>query len=220
MRNRVWLMAQPEKYVSLERALVHKDLIVSRIHDQFSDFMFSLYDATGLLLIDGDHPESAAVLRAGGALVPVLAIADQNLDAADEVMRMSPAQELNDMIFHIVEILNQKADLRRYPRAPVNLEAEVNGHRCRVLNASMYGVWINDACGQRVGDPVNAVITLSDGACLQLDGQVVAAREDGAAVRVRPKSDADLVLWLHLILGALSESPLHRNIDPFGPLFR
>ena len=39
------------------------------------------------------------------------------------------------------------------------------------------------------------------------------------AIRCRPASDADLLLWIHLLLGGLADSPLHGATDPLGVLF-
>ena len=62
-------------------------------------------------------------------------------------------------------------------------------------------------------------VQLDDGAEIALEGRVVARRDGGLAVRCRPVSDADLLLWIHLLIGALEDSPSHADVDPFGPLF-
>ena len=52
-----------------------------------------------------------------------------------------------------------------------------------------------------------------------LSASVVARREDGVALRCRPRTDEDLLLWIHLLLGGLADSPLHGATDPLGVLF-
>lgn len=69
------------------------------------------------------------------------------------------------------------------------------------------------------GAAVAATVTLADGARIRLLGEVVACRADTLALRCRPASDADLLLWIHLLIGELEKSPLHGDSDPLGPLF-
>jgi hypothetical protein len=102
----------------------------------------------------------------------------------------------------------------------VDLAASIDQDDCRIRDASLYGVWLTSRIRKQAGDEVSLAVRLSDGAVVHLSGRVVTIRDGGLAVRTRPSKDADLVLWLHLILGELASSPLHADADPFGPLFR
>jgi hypothetical protein len=90
----------------------------------------------------------------------------------------------------------------------------------RLIDISMYGVFIAPIHGSGIGDEVQVVATLDDGAEVCLSGTVVNLRDGGIAVRCRPTHDQDLLLWIHLLLGELAKSPRFADLDPFGPLFR
>jgi hypothetical protein len=54
---------------------------------------------------------------------------------------------------------------------------------------------------------------------LRLIAREVGRTPDAVALRCRPETDLDLVVWIHTLLAALEQSPLHAEADPFGPLF-
>lgn len=84
---------------------------------------------------------------------------------------------------------------------------------------SLHGLRGTPAGPFEPGAAVAATVTLPDGARIRLLGEVVDRRADALALRCRPASDADLLLWIHLLIGELEKSPLHGDSDPLGPLF-
>lgn len=87
------------------------------------------------------------------------------------------------------------------------------------LDISLYGLRCAPAGALADGAAVDATVALGDGAQIHLAGVVVDRRGDTVALRCRPATDADLLLWVHLLIGELEKSPLHAELDPFGPLF-
>ena len=220
MRARVWLLASESARRGLEHALRERSIECVRVVANFADVAVSLYDATGLLVIDTDHPDAMNALNEGAALVPVLAIAGREVSLPAEVMRLDTTDDDDRMAHHIAEILNQGGNVRRYPRVAVDLPVQIDGQRFRLKDVSMYGVWIETHGAYKTGQDFEMCVTLTDGAPVYLLGSVVGERGDGLAVRVRPLADSDLLLWLHLLLGELANSPIHADADVFGPLFR
>jgi hypothetical protein len=200
--------------------LIERGVRVTRITDAFADTALSLYDSSGLLVVDYRHAEALETLRTGSALVSVLMIAPSEQKLSPDTLRVDSNLPAEEMAHHVVEILSQNGGFRRYPRIPVNLDCRSEGRPCRVRNASLYGVWLQGLGERTAGSQVDLTVCMSDGAEVNLAGRVVGYRDGGLAVRTRPESDIDLVLWLHLILGALATSPLYADADPFGPLFR
>lgn len=220
MDARVWLLAPETAWEELMDALASKGVDVVRLAMSVGDAAASLYDATGLLLVDLEHSEAATALSTGATLVPVVVLADQEASIPAHALRLDIRQEPMEMAHHILEILNQGGNVRRYPRVSVDLPATVDGETFRVRDVSMYGAWIEPCRNHDTGDELEVVVHLQDGAQLTLLGRVVGQRSEGLAVRVRPAGDSDLLLWLHLLLGELAKSPIHADADVFGPLFR
>ncbi|MEZ4430838.1 MAG: hypothetical protein R3F65_00380 [bacterium] len=262
----------------------------------------ALYDGRGAVVVDGGKVAGRAVLAAGAALVPVIAIAPPDVALPPGVLRLAP-DDAAVMAHHVVEVLRAPDDLRRHPRVPIALPLVIEALATPMPAAltapekpprdappsaaqpdttppagskpgisapdsappdsappdgSMPGASKADAAppdgwmpgvskpqptppratltgtttdlslhglrGTPAGpfDPgaaVAATVTLADGARIRLLGEVIARRADALALRCRPASDADLVLWIHLLIGELEKSPLHGDSDPLGPLF-
>ena len=219
MRSRVWLLAHSGRLGKLEVALRERGADVQRVSHDMADLALSVYDASGLLLVDATSHEGVDALRAGVALLPVLAIAAETVELPPGVMRVSPLDEGDALAHQVGEVLSAGRNLRQHPRARVNLRARIGRFSSTARDVSFYGLWLDPAGPWTEGQALPVTLVLSDGARLSLDGTVVGLRDAGAAVRCRPSSDMDLVLWVHLLLGALEDSPLHRDADPFGPLF-
>ncbi len=220
MGARVWLLAAANAYGGLEELLKDREITIVRVVSNLAEVTASLYDATGLLVIDAGHPEAVTALSEGSTLIPVVALAGKELSLPDGVMRIDPSDSDERMAHHLIEVLNQGGNVRRYPRVTVDLSASIEGAPYRVKDASMYGVWLEPCGGHETGQTFELAVALSDGAIIKLLGSVVGRRSGGLAVRVRPVADSDLLLWLHLLLGELADSPIHADADVFGPLFR
>lgn len=220
MNARVWLLAPDNAHRDLVNALEGRAVDVVRLAADVGEVAASLYDATGVLLIDMEHPDAVTALSTGSTLVPVLVLANDDVSLPEHVMRLAVTDPPLQMAHHILEILNQGGNVRRYPRVSVDLKASIEGDSFRLGDASMYGAWI-EPCGEYdTGHAMEIIVHLDDGAELTLLGVVVGRRGNGLAVRVRPSGDSDLLLWLHLLLGELAKSPIHADADVFGPLFR
>jgi hypothetical protein len=220
MEASVWILAQEGDLFDLESELVARGIRVGRIDEGLADAALSLYDSSGLLVVHHRHPETVDALTAGAALVPVLAVAPASLNVPSDILRIEPHLAADEMCHHVLEILSEGSQFRRYPRVPVDLRGHMDEQACQVKNASLYGVWVAGHEALQPGATVKLDVAMSDGALVHLHGRVVAARDGGIAIRTRPVGDVDLVLWLHLILGALQNSPLYGDADPYGPLFR
>ena len=216
----VWILAQEGDLFDLESLLIARGVRVGRIDEGLADAALSLYDSSGLLVVHHRHPEAIDALTAGAALVPVLVIAPASLDVPSDILKIEPHISGEEMCHHVLEILSEGSQFRRYPRVPVELVGHIDGQACTVKNASLYGVWVVGHEHYQPGANIELDVAMSDGALVHLHGRVVAVRDGGLAIRTRPVGDVDLVLWLHLILGALQNSPLYGDADPYGPLFR
>lgn len=202
----------------------------------------ALYGGRGVLVVDARAPAGRAALAdQGAALVPVLAVAPPDLALPDGALRLVP-QPVEQMAHHISDVLRAPDELRRHPRVPARLPVTVrargssaagsatarpavDGH---TLDLSLYGLRVAADKGavdegasddRAIDGDVSATVTLSDGARVHLVGQVVEQRTGHLALRCHPATDDDLVLWIHVLIAELERSPLHRDLDPFGPLF-
>ena len=216
----VWLVAQGSRLNEMEAALKQNGIIVDRISDDVFETALNLYGARGLLLIDAAHPNLDAIAASGRALVPVMIVGHQIGLPVEGTMVLRDVSDIPKATQHILDILNERDNQRRYPRAPVDLSANIGGRKGRIRDVSMYGVFVTCEHVYALDAQIQVVISLGDGAQIHLDGTVVNHRDGGVAVRCRPKRDQDLLLWLHLLLGELSKNPRFADIDPFGPFFR
>ncbi len=228
MSSSLWLLAQPDRWQRLEQELHHRVIKVTRVSEGLAELSASLYDADGLLVIDREHSEAAQAINMGTTLVPVLVLASPDATLAEGILSLDASMDPEKMSHHLIETMNAGGDVRRYPRVPLTLMARVEtpaqSYDATLVDASLYGgrleLTVDEAHWPRTGVDVEVSVYLEDSAEVRLSGRVVANREGGLAVRLRPTNDSDLVLWLHLLLGELSNSPLYADADPFGPLFR
>ncbi len=187
--------------------------------DELAALEVAVYDGRGALLVDARGPEGAAALAAhDSALVPLLAVAAPDAPLPEGTLRLVPDTPAT-MAHHVREVLALPSNLRRHPRIRVDLAVSVGGVASRTRDVSLYGLWAEPAPAVAEGHAVALRVALADGAEIHLDGRVIARRGEGAAIRCRPASDADLLLWIHLLLGGLADSPLHGATDPLGVLF-
>ena len=219
-RSRVWIHAQENTLLDLERMLLSKHVNVTRLEGAIDDAFLSMYDTAGVLVVDHRSSNPVKTMLKGTALLPVLMVAPPHFELPDDALRISPALKPDEMAHHILELLAGTSQFRRYPRVPVALTAQIEKIQYQIQNASLYGVWMTGPLPAHAGESIELNVIMSDGAQVILDGTVVSNRDGGVAVRTRPRQDIDLVLWLHLILGELDKSPLYSDVDPFGPLFR
>jgi hypothetical protein len=177
------------------------------------------YDARGAVLVDLEWP-GAPVLLDGPqtVLVPLLVAANAARPLPDGALRLRPDFERAELLHHVAEVLRTRRNLRRHPRVPVELPVYAGVVQAKTRNVSLYGLRL-------VGQALSAGWTgglevgLADGTVIRLRARVVARPDDDTALAVRPVEDTDLVVWLHLLLERLARSPLHEDVDPFGPLF-
>jgi hypothetical protein len=120
---------------------------------------------------------------------------------------------------YVLEVISKETNLRRHPRVDLDVSLKIQGRTYRTRNVSLYGVLVDGKCPWESGTRLEILLAVEDGARLNLKGEVVAVREADVALRVRPVTDEDLLLWVHLILGELADSPLHGDFDPLGDLF-
>lgn len=178
------------------------------------------YDGRGLIVLDARDPEGRRLLAAPDIhALPVIAVADEDEPLPGGVLRLVPGADADALAHHVREVVNEPRNLRRHPRVPVDLPVAVNGEWVRARDASLYGIRVSPDPGAADGAAVELTVRLDDGATIGLEGRVVARRGEGSAIRCRPCSDQDLLLWLHLILGGLAHSPLHADADPDDLLF-
>lgn len=216
----IWLVAEGGGLSGLAAALAERGIALHRADDGLPAAALELYHGGGLVLVDARTTFGRAALADGGrALVPVVAIAPPDVPLPDGVLRLLPDAPAR-MAHHLVEVLAEPSNLRRHPRVPIALPVRIAGQVLETVDVSLYGLRVvPDGPWADAAGPHEAAVYLADGASIALDVQVVARRSDGVALRGRPSTDEDLLLWIHLILGGLEHSPLHADADPFGPLF-
>lgn len=179
-----------------------------------------LYGGRGAVLVDARGPTGRALVASAAAhLVRVIAIARAEHALPDGVLPLRPGA-VDAQVHHILDVLHATTNLRRHPRVPAALPVEIEAERAQTVDISLYGLWVAPSgAWSATSGPVELKVVLSDGARVRLTGHVVDRRGDGIALRCEPVDDEDLLLWVHLLIGALEQSPLYRDVDPFGPLF-
>ena len=217
----VWLLADSGALRPLERHLTERGIQVLRAADHdLAGVAVDAYDARGLVVVDARRSDRLARLRAREhALVPMLAVAPKSAKLPEGVLRldaMTPPERMGD---YVLEVVAQDTNLRRHPRVALAISVSIQGKRFTTRNVSLYGVLLEGHSPWAIGTRLEMLLAVEDGARLNLQGEVVAVRENDVALRVRPATDEDLLLWVHLILGELADSPLHDDLDPFGDLY-
>ena len=217
----VWLIAGPGDLRPLERTLVERGITVRRAADpDLSTVAMEAYDARGLVVVDVRRSDRLARLKSHAqALVPILAVAPRTAILPAGVLRLDAMTAPDRMGHYVLEILAEETNLRRHPRVETSVPVSIGGKPYRTRNISLYGVLVDGATPWTVGTSLELLLGLDDGARVNLRGEVVAVREQDVALRVRPVTDEDLLLWVHLLLGELADSPLHGDLDPLGDLF-
>ena len=149
----------------------------------------------------------------------MLAVAPQSASLPDGVLRLDAMTPPDRMGHYVLEVISEETNLRRHPRVDLDVALKIQGQTYRTRNVSLYGVLIEGKTPWVSGTRLEILLSVEDGARLNLKGEVVAVREADVALRVRPVTDEDLLLWVHLILGELADSPLHGDFDPLADLF-
>lgn len=214
---------------ALSVALARRGIEVhdATVQDGLLPAAVALYDGRGAVVVDAQTAAGQAALSAhGAALVPIVAVAPPTQPLPAGVLRLAPG-DADTMAHHLVEVLRAPDNLRRHPRVPVALPVTIEALGpddavpigARTLDISLYGLRCAPVDVLPVGAPVAAVVELADGARVRLIGELVDRRGAEVALRCRPASDADLLLWVHLLISELEQSPLHGELDPLGPLF-
>lgn len=217
----IWLVAESGGLAGLSAELAERGVELRRTGEgRLPDAAFDLYDGAGVVVVDARSTVGRAVLvDSARALVPVVAIAPPEVDLTGGVLRLTPEAPPR-MAHHLMEVLAEPRNLRRHPRVPVRLPVRVGEQVLESIDISLYGLRVQPDGPWAAADGVRATaVYLEDGARIALSASVVARRTDGVALRCRPQSDEDLLLWIHLILEGLERSPLHAEADPFGALF-
>jgi hypothetical protein len=177
------------------------------------------YDARGAVVVDLEWPGAPALLEGPQTvLLPLLVGAEATRPLPAGAFRLRPDFERAELLHHVAEVLRTRRNLRRHPRVPVELPVSAGGVNAKTRNVSLYGLRL---AGQALSAGWTGALEvgLADGAVIRLRARVVARPDEDTALAVRPLEDTDLVVWLHLLLERLARSPLHEDVDPFGPLF-
>ncbi|MGC6418881.1 MAG: PilZ domain-containing protein [Bradymonadia bacterium] len=219
-KQQVWLYATEGTWQELAAALTTRGVVVNRISADIDEALLALYDSQGIMVVDTQAPGATTAIERGLAFLPLAAIAPTSAELSQDIYRLNCTLSASELAHHILELSSESTQFRRYPRVPVTLRALVDGVECEVSNVSLYGVFVSHISGLTIGTEFEMSVFMSDGARVNLNGRVVAARDTGLAVRTRPAQDIDLVVWLHLMLSELDKSPIYADADPFGPLFR
>jgi hypothetical protein len=212
----IWIVGELARAPGLTGALTAAGFDLSRASGVLDGLAEATYDGRGLVLLDAaDDRGRAALADPGLCAVPVLALAAADERLPPGVLRLVVGHPLDELVHHVGAVLAEPRNLRRQPRVPVDLPVRIDGHAATARDVSLYGMWLSPGPALAPGTPVELAVQLGDGANVALTGRVLARRGEGMAVRCRPCSDQDLLLWLHLILGGLERSPLHADADPF-----
>jgi len=217
----VWLVAEGGGLSGLSAALADRGVELRRSEDdRLPDAAYELYDGAGLVVVDARSTVGRAVLTdSARALVPLVGIAPPEIGLPGGVLRLVP-EAPERMAHNLVEVLAEPSNLRRHPRIPAVLPIRIGDQVLETLDLSLYGLRVRPGGPWAEADGIlDGAVYLEDGARIELELRVVSRRSDGVALRARPRTDEDLVLWIHLILQGLERSPLHADADPFGALF-
>ena len=226
MSAAVWIVGDALSEVAA--GLVDAGTTVHRIDvEEMAATAAHAYDGGGLLLVDATSPAGlTATTRVESALLPVLVFAEPDADIPAGLLRVNASLPDATCVHHVLEVLNEPANLRRHPRVPVQRPTRIGTSdgsgpwlQTTTHDASLYGLRLSPAPDLVEGQELEVRMSVSGGAEVCLSGRVVARRGVSVAVRCRPITDEDLLLWIHLLLDHLSESPLHAEQDPFATLF-
>ena len=215
----VYLVGRPTWWPQLMTRLKEHGVPCDSAVSGVEPLLRRVYDGRGLVLVDAADAGGQVFLEGvGKTFATVVAVAFRDELLPDEVLRLSRDLTTDEAVHHLKEVLAEAAELRRHPRVPIRLQVETDTGAHETLDVSLYGLRLAGAAVPFEGSG-SFILRLHDGAGIKLRARRVGARSDAVAFSVRPEDDADLVLWLDLLLSALKDSPLHADADPFGPLF-
>lgn len=215
----VWLVGQVAGNEALVAALRRHGLEVSAYAGAPDELLRRTYDARGLVYADATEPSGRALLSSAAARsLPIVARGGE--EGATPGLSLDPDLDTEAQAHHLADLLRRPAELRRYPRVPLRRALRVGDVVCHTRNISLYGVRLEGSPPLPPGDFVGEFeLGGADGTVVRLVAREVGRAADAVALRCRPERDLDLVLWIHTLLAALEQSPLHGEVDPFGPLF-
>lgn len=215
----VWLVGRVAEDERLVLALQRHGLEVSTFAGAADELLRRTYDARGLVYVDATEPVGRGLLASAAARsLPIVARGGE--EGTTPGLPLVPDLDAEAQAHHLADLLRRPAELRRYPRVPLRGALRVGDLRCPTRNISFYGVRVEGAPALPSGDFV-AEFELSgpEPAVVRLVAREVGRTSEAVALRCRPERDLDLVVWIHTLLAALEQSPLHGEVDPFGPLF-
>lgn len=209
--------AQPE----LEKALLRMGVKVDSVaYDALDTLAVEAYDGHGVLIIDERQPEAAVALASHATtLLPTILVATSVQVVPKSAFWLRRQANVERMAEHVLEVVNEPANLRQSPRVSVILPMDINGIPALARNVSLYGIAIDMVPGFIRGRACDITVPMAGGAIIKLTGEVVDARGDKLAIRCRPNDAPDLLVWLYYLLGELEDSPLHGRSDPAQSLF-
>lgn len=215
----VWLYGRTGEEPALADALGRRGLAVAVHRGEVAELLRRTYDGQGLVFLDVAEPGLAALLQSPlGRSMPLVVRCAPEGPAVDG-LALDGNLDLDTQAHHLADVLRDAGNLRRHPRVPVRREMRLAGLRVFTRDVSLYGVRLEGNPALPVGDFAAELEGGPGEPVIRLVVREVSRHADSVALRCRPERDLDLVVWLDLLLAALASSPLHRDVDPFGPLF-
>ena len=215
----VWLVGQVAESERLVAALQRHGLEVSPFMGAPDELLRRTYDTRGLVYVDSMEPRGRALLASAAARsLPIVARGGE--EDVTPGLPLGPELDAEAQAHHLADLLRRPAELRRYPRVPLRRAPRIGDGHCHTRNISLYGVRLEGTPPLPAGDFVGEFeLPGAEKTVVRLVAREVGRTPDAVALRCRPERDLDLVLWIHTLLAALEQSPLHGEVDPFGPLF-
>ncbi len=174
-----------------------------------------------LVLLDGSAEGAQSLACAMTALGFRVAVREGGAGAslAPLAFRLAAGLPPEVEAHHLCDLLRTANDARRHPRVPFRGRARLGDLKAEVVDVSPFGLRLRGTPAMVDGELAVAIPLGPSGPEVKLLARPVGRHGDDLALRCRPESDVDLVLWVDLILRGLAQSPAHGDPDPFGPLF-
>ncbi len=215
----VWLVGRTATNEALVAALQRHGLAATPYDGAPDELLRRTYDLRGLVYLDASEPLGQALLTSAAARsLPIVARGAAEGSAVG--LPLAAELDAEAQAHHLADLLRRPTELRRYPRVPLRCALRLGELRCHTRNISLYGVRLEGAPPLPAGDfALEFEVPGPEPTAVRLVAREVSRAPDAVALRCRPERDLDLVLWIHTLLAALEQSPLHGEVDPFGPLF-
>ena len=188
------------------------------VNDQ--DFLEELGREPHALFIAPDSFAELEIIRSVSRWLPVFCFVKQDMSNAHwHTLRRDDSFE--NMASRIRDVLLGAQQRRRRTRLSLHINVEIDGKRYLLKNGTMHEIWVAGLSEIDPGKELKAIRIWNERAqqFLSFQGQVIARRNDGAALVIQPETENDLLGWLDVYFEAEHANAQHEELDPLVEFF-